>query len=328
MEAKRQRASNFTADERVALLNIVKNYKHILENKKTDAITWREKEGIWLRIEKEFNATSPACINRSQEQLRKCYENQKKIVRKIAANNRLNLCKTGGGPSSCNDSNNPTYDLTMSILSQKSVLGLNDRFGGDREESRKTNAPLLSNDEIVEFEEVEDYEMEQIILKVVNDEDDANTIKSPQSGETFNKKKGLIEKEENIVWQHYKPSDLRTPLHKTLKNVVGKPAAVSNKAEASTAENAWSSRRRPATSANIMLARKFEDLVDTKQEIANIQLEVLKKERDDIIERGFREKEEFLIKKNQMLEIHEIQKQLLLLDVEVKKAQLDKLQTM
>ncbi|KAI4455447.1 myb/sant-like dna-binding domain [Holotrichia oblita] len=239
MEAKRQRASNFTADERVALLNIVKNYKHILENKKTDAITWREKEGtaairlivpqgIWLRIEKEFNATSPACINRSQEQLRKCYENQKKIVRKIAANNRLNLCKTGGGPSSCNDSNNPTYDLTMSILSQK----------------------------------------------------------------------------------------------------MGKPAAVSNKAEASTADNAWSSRRRPATSANIMLARKFEDLVDTKQEIANIQLEVLKKERDDIIERGFREKEEFLIKKNQMLEIHEIQKQLLLLDVEVKKAQLDKLQTM
>jgi hypothetical protein len=39
-EKKRARAPNFSPDEKVALLNLIKKYSHIIENKKTDAVTW------------------------------------------------------------------------------------------------------------------------------------------------------------------------------------------------------------------------------------------------------------------------------------------------
>jgi hypothetical protein len=42
-EKKRARAPNFSPDEKVALLNLIKKYSHIIENKKTDAVTWQDK---------------------------------------------------------------------------------------------------------------------------------------------------------------------------------------------------------------------------------------------------------------------------------------------
>jgi hypothetical protein len=55
-EKKRARASNFSPDEKVAL-NLIKTYSHIIENKKTDAVTWQDKSKAWgeiIRVKKEI----------------------------------------------------------------------------------------------------------------------------------------------------------------------------------------------------------------------------------------------------------------------------------
>jgi hypothetical protein len=50
VEKKRARTPNFSPDEKVALLNLIKKYSHIIENKKTDAVTWQDKSKAWGEI--------------------------------------------------------------------------------------------------------------------------------------------------------------------------------------------------------------------------------------------------------------------------------------
>jgi Myb/SANT-like DNA-binding domain len=41
--AEKKRSVNFTKEESFRLMDLVSKYAHILENKKTDAVTWQEK---------------------------------------------------------------------------------------------------------------------------------------------------------------------------------------------------------------------------------------------------------------------------------------------
>lgn len=53
---KRERATNFSKEEIRKLVEISIIYKTILENKKTDAVTWKEKENTWNEISRQFNS--------------------------------------------------------------------------------------------------------------------------------------------------------------------------------------------------------------------------------------------------------------------------------
>lgn len=55
---KRERCANFTSAEKKLLLQLSNKYKTILENKKTDGVTWRNKEDSWTKIENQFNASA------------------------------------------------------------------------------------------------------------------------------------------------------------------------------------------------------------------------------------------------------------------------------
>jgi len=55
---KEKRGANFTKAEIDSLINITLKYKHIIENKKTDA-TWKDKNEAWEKNSSaEFNAAS------------------------------------------------------------------------------------------------------------------------------------------------------------------------------------------------------------------------------------------------------------------------------
>ncbi|KAI4455588.1 hypothetical protein MML48_9g00001464 [Holotrichia oblita] len=136
MDPSRKRCANFTPDEKLHVLSLIKLYKDIIENKKSDTVTWREKETAWENITKQFNASSNVLIKRTKESLKNFYENKKKETRKAAAMERCDRLKTGGGPSSYTTTD-PTIDLTMSIINQKSVVGLPSIFDNDAEENEE-----------------------------------------------------------------------------------------------------------------------------------------------------------------------------------------------
>ncbi|EFA06219.1 hypothetical protein TcasGA2_TC009068 [Tribolium castaneum] len=135
---KRTRSVNFTLDEKVLLMTIIKDkYKDIVECKKTDSNTWTEKNAAWDEITEEFNAQSLSQTFRSKESLKKCYDNRKKEMRRLAAQNRQEFITGGGTGQQLND---PCLEIIMDITNGKSV---NDVDGeatiiSDQEENEET----------------------------------------------------------------------------------------------------------------------------------------------------------------------------------------------
>ncbi|RZB39753.1 Myb DNA-bind 5 domain containing protein [Asbolus verrucosus] len=128
---KRQRAPNFSSDEKSLVLTLIYDKKHIIENKKTDGVTNNEKEQAWIIITDLFNAQSSAGIKRSVESMQKMYYNQKKQVRKEYANDKIYKRRIEGGPSSMKMKKNLHYELTLANMNQKMMVGLDNIYGGD-----------------------------------------------------------------------------------------------------------------------------------------------------------------------------------------------------
>ncbi|KAI4454122.1 hypothetical protein MML48_10g00001243 [Holotrichia oblita] len=93
---------------------------------------------------------------------------------------RCDRLKTGGGPSSYTTTD-PTIDLTMSIINQKSVVGLPSIFDNDAEEDE-----------------------ENIVIKFVNDD-------APDVGNL------IVEEENQLDWGDFKASQLKTPVSSKLR---------------------------------------------------------------------------------------------------------------
>lgn len=127
----RNRSCNFTITEKTYLFGLVAKYKHILENKKTDAVTNQDKLNTWEKVSREFNSLSPGNVQRQTEVLKRFYENQKKELRRRCANIKMHNRGTGGGPPLLEKIKHPTDDLLLSIINEKTVCGMNPPFGGD-----------------------------------------------------------------------------------------------------------------------------------------------------------------------------------------------------
>jgi hypothetical protein len=82
VEKKRARAPDFSLDEKVALLNLIKKYSHIIENKKTDAVTWQDKSKAWGEIiKKDFGTIQLAILQRSEQlQIKMIEETERKLT--------------------------------------------------------------------------------------------------------------------------------------------------------------------------------------------------------------------------------------------------------
>lgn len=53
---KKSRASNLSQTEKVLLAELCVRYAGVIENKKTDAFSAKEKEGAWMNLASEFQA--------------------------------------------------------------------------------------------------------------------------------------------------------------------------------------------------------------------------------------------------------------------------------
>nr|CAI5856257.1 unnamed protein product [Callosobruchus analis] len=150
MMEERKRAPNFTINEKTLLLNLIHQLKDVIENKKTNSKTWREKDEAWEKITEMFNAQSPEIYPRSKEALKKYYDNIKKNVRKEVADEKREMFKTGGG--TVQYVSNPVKELTLGLMNVKTVKGLSNEFDSDAVEN-------IYDDEDKDLEEFEACEM-------------------------------------------------------------------------------------------------------------------------------------------------------------------------
>lgn len=127
---KRQRGANFTQREINLLLGLINQYKHIVENKKTDSIINEQKNAAWKTITEKFNAVCPEFMNRSTESLKKLYDNKKKEARKQKAEERKECLLTGGGLPPVMEKDD-TQELILSLMDPLTVSGGQNEFDSD-----------------------------------------------------------------------------------------------------------------------------------------------------------------------------------------------------
>lgn len=89
-KAQRKRAQNFSEAEKMILINLVQENKDVLENKRSDAVTSKDKDKCWKIIEHLFNSRSSSEY-RSSEVLRNCWDNLKKKTRKFFADEKMQI---------------------------------------------------------------------------------------------------------------------------------------------------------------------------------------------------------------------------------------------
>lgn len=125
---KRERASNFDKSEIILLTELVTKFRSIIENKKTDAVTNKDKKAAWNTIATQFNAASSGPTVRTSRTLQLKYESLKKNTKKKMTVHRQEMYRTGGGPSAA-----PAFDdveeKVLSICSN--ISGLDARNDSD-----------------------------------------------------------------------------------------------------------------------------------------------------------------------------------------------------
>lgn len=162
-DRKRRRSSNYTLDERMLLLNIMKEFKHIIHNKKTDHATLKIKSEAWTKIVEKFNAISwTNKILRTEESLKKYYENIKKTIQKEEefGDNNLNVVSVKSGEKSRTESEH--FEGVISEESNQSVLEIN-RIEPDN--SYTVNEKILLLNIIKEYQHIIDNKnTDQIVV--------------------------------------------------------------------------------------------------------------------------------------------------------------------
>ncbi|KAJ3665370.1 hypothetical protein Zmor_000867 [Zophobas morio] len=131
---QKQRSPNFTPEEKILLLTLVHDERDIIENKKTDAVSNRDKQNCWEEITRKFNSLSPGGFVRSSTCLQKFYTNKKKEARIFPFYKR----KTGGQPSE-KKKEDPNIELLLATMNKYSVYGLTDHFGDDKSYNQEEN---------------------------------------------------------------------------------------------------------------------------------------------------------------------------------------------
>ncbi|KAK4885155.1 hypothetical protein RN001_001426 [Aquatica leii] len=104
----------FSADEKESLKILVKKYKDILENKKTDCVSVSQKKKTWIQLAVEYNSLAENS-SRTPQQLKKCWENLKNKRKMELSLEKRERLTTGGG-SFHPPADDPEAPLTDDIL--------------------------------------------------------------------------------------------------------------------------------------------------------------------------------------------------------------------
>lgn len=109
--------------EKELLVELVHQYKNIIECKKTDSISNKNKNETWEKLTKEFNCKRTG-LEKTSKQLRTSYMNLKGNLRQSLSKNKREIFQTGGGVPDFKLNDN---DTLISLLG-RSVKPHNNKF--------------------------------------------------------------------------------------------------------------------------------------------------------------------------------------------------------
>lgn len=261
-----KRAANFSKYEEQLLINLVEKYKNIIESKKSNAVTWKDKEKAWLKIECEFNNKNNDNTFRSAKHLKEKYNNLKKGTKKKFAIEKMNISKTGGGsytPILVTD-----VDLTIKEMLGAQVSGLQNSYDSDSQ--------VMMIDEPLETNCVNKPSSS---VSISSDNDYMFEIEMDKQGNKKNEKVG----ESSVT------NDWTTYCSKNLKEPVSKKLVVNNAGKTKETDKHSSKKRFEEVNNNVIMEKlnfiqlqkeKFVEEHKLKMEVLRLKKEIKEKRLD------------------------------------------------
>ncbi|KAF0720990.1 fibrinogen silencer-binding protein-like [Aphis craccivora] len=250
---KRNRATNFSFEEKELLLKYAIENKSVLENKVSNSVSWKDKNQCWLKISEAYNSTTSGCP-RDATSLRLKYEGLKRLLR----GSKSNLFKTGGGPHENDYTCSSELEKQLYNIIQLSVEGLPSKFDSDA----VVNISNIDEEHEVENEIIDESAVDmfaQYDFVFDNNNEDLSTIIVGQSDKGMEK--------EPTVEKNWAPIDSTKLLKSTGKhqklNTTGNLKR-KNHSQASVSEKFT------------LLAEKKMELIEMQKSMLTIELEFLK----------------------------------------------------
>lgn len=125
--------------DRELLIEIISRFKSIIENKKTDSSSNKEKAVAWKNIAFEYNSKKIG-KEKSQQQLKACYCNMKAKLRRKISQKQYDQRLTGGGPAEIDgiDENDPLLSIIL-----PSITPFRNPFDSDGTSNGETVSNLI-----------------------------------------------------------------------------------------------------------------------------------------------------------------------------------------
>ncbi|CAL8103600.1 unnamed protein product [Orchesella dallaii] len=157
---ERGKTPAFTAYEKALLEELVDDDKDNIENTKTDYGSIHRKQKAWSNLEANFNA-DPKTVKRTQEQLKKAWDNRKQKAKKAKAAHNKSIRRTGGGPP---DTPLPPDVERICKMIPNQLNSLRNPFDCDGEFELDSSEPFVITSSEKENENITDKNSEVIFL--------------------------------------------------------------------------------------------------------------------------------------------------------------------
>ncbi|XP_028156694.1 uncharacterized protein LOC135084378 [Ostrinia nubilalis] len=218
---KRERAANFNNAEVQLLVSLVDKHKQVIENKKTDAVTNKDKDAVWKKIETSFNSCGISTSIRTWKTLKLKYEGIKKVTKKKSSLQRQEMYRTGGGPSNAPDFND-VEEKVLSICTN--ITGLEARHDSDTimipitydESVDATEMNCENQNDVENVNKIPDMDQSLTPKRNVEGNEFINDIMDHSVILEINKEEDNESQKEN-KWVNWHPKDLKTKMSNVIK---------------------------------------------------------------------------------------------------------------
>ncbi|RZF39230.1 hypothetical protein LSTR_LSTR010324 [Laodelphax striatellus] len=165
-EARKNRGTNFTSRERHLLVRLVSGRTEVIENKKTDNVSIRRKEIAWMEVAEEFNGHAAVSV-RTVKQLRNCYENSKRRLKKKMLEDKIDFHSVNVDGEIPSNLDIETDNQLMSIMREQADPL---HMVCENESSNQDDPAPANNDSEEEDDEMDSEIMESSTLTNRNDD--------------------------------------------------------------------------------------------------------------------------------------------------------------
>ncbi|XP_050063085.1 uncharacterized protein LOC126552430, partial [Aphis gossypii] len=245
-----KRSANFTSDEVELLQTLVHKRWNKIECKKSDSLTWKQKQLSWDDLANEFNSTNRSLEHRPVNILKKKWDNLKKTLKQKVTSEKSYLKGTGGGPAK------------NSIIYSQSEIETLDLI----------NIQATGNDAEFDCDLTDESDNG-------NDKENENVINKQSTSETVFDSMSSYPGKQN--WNDYSPALLKTK--------ISEPLIINIPASSDLSQDHGTINEKPKKYTGTTTNKKWCNLADEKLGIASlnkdkIQLEILQMKEKHAIE--------------------------------------------